>query len=632
MGAQDIVEGGNATASACFSEELLADLRALEQMLNAGALESDTVRIGAEQEMFLVDRACRPAPLAAEILAQIDDPAFCSEIGKFNIEANLEPRLFESDCLRSLENDLNEVVQRVSTAARTHGADVLLTGILPSVRLCNLTLENLTDQPRYRELNRTVMNLRGGAYHLYVKGIDELQITHDNVMPEACCSSFQVHFQLDPRRFAIQYNASLLAAAPVLAIAVNSPLLLGRRLWKETRIALFQHSIDERTRSHIARRHPTRVTFGETWVQDSVLEIYREQVARFRVLMTSEIAHSKEKVPALKALMMHNGTVWRWNRPCYGITGGRPHLRLEFRCLPCGPTVLDEVANAAFLFGLMVALPEEYSNLAATLPFEDVKENFYAAARNGLKAQLSWLDGRSHASGALILEELLPLATAGLKKARLDIADIDRYLGVIRDRTQRNQTGSSWTLAAAHDLADRSTPESRDRQIVAGMLARQQSGEPVHGWSALTAAEMEGSMELYQNVTDIMSTDLFTVSPDDPVTLAAATMTWRHIRHLPVEDDGGKFAGMLSSREILRVIGELGREGAPLLVREVMNPNPETVGPATSTVTALKLMLDHKLDCLPVLNDGELAGIVSSQDMMLVLASLMNAKPNAAAV
>jgi CBS domain-containing protein/gamma-glutamyl:cysteine ligase YbdK (ATP-grasp superfamily) len=630
MGAQDIVEGGNPADSASFSEAVLADLRALEQMLNSGALECDTLRIGAEQEMFLVDRAFRPAPIAQQILESLAHPDFTTEIGKFNIEANLPPRLFRGGCLRSLETDLEDVVKLASVTAQDHGAEVLLTGILPSVRPGDLTLDNLTDKPRYRELNRTVMNLRGGEYHLYVKGIDELQLMHDNVMPEACCCSFQVHFQLDPRRFATQYNASQMAVAPVLAAAVNSPLLLGQRLWRETRIALFQHSIDERTHSHIARKHPTRVTFGEGWVEDSVLEIYREQVARFRVLMTSDIPEPTQGVPELKALMLHNGTVWRWNRPCYGITAGKPNLRLEFRCLPSGPTVIDEVANAAFFFGLMMAIPEEYGNVAAKLPFDDAKENFFAAARNGLKAQLTWMDGKSYATAPLILEQLLPLATAGLKKANLDSADIDRYLGVIRERTQKSQTGSAWTLAAVHDLTGRSTPESRDRRIVGAMLIRQKSGEPVHTWSTLSEAEMEADTRIYQNVTDIMSTDLFTISPDDPITLAAGTMTWRHIRHLPVEDAAGKFVGLLSSREILRAISEQG--WTPMTVRAAMNPNPTTVAPDTSTVAALRLMLEHKLDCLPVVKDGELVGIVSNQDMMLVLASLMNAKANAAAV
>ncbi len=627
MGAQDIVEGGNAAGTAAFSEALLADLRELEQMLSTGALECDKVRIGAEQEMFLVDRAYRPAPVSTQVLAQLDEAIFTTEIGKFDLEANLPARLFEGGCLRELEKDVRRVVEQAFTAAQANGAEVLLTGILPSMRLSDLTLDNLTDKPRYRELNRTVMALRGGQYHLHMKGLDELEVVHDNVMPEAGCCSFQVHMQLDPRRFATQYNASLLAAAPVLAAAVNSPLLLGHRLWNETRVALFQHSIDERTHSHVARQHPTRVTFGERWVDDSVLEIYREQVARFRVLMMSEVPERKSGIPELKALMLHNGTVWRWNRPCYGITEGRPHLRLEFRCLPCGPTVTDEVANAAFFLGLMVGIPERYGNVSPKLPFDDVKENFFAAARHGLKAQLTWVDGKHYASGPLILEQLLPLAKVGLQKAQLDGSDIERYLGVVRERVLRDQTGSGWILNAVQEMAGRVPSDSRDRRIVGAMLARQKMGEPVHAWGPLTEAEMGGNAQLYQNVADLMSTDLFTVSPDDPVTLAAETMSWRHIRHLPVEDAAGKFVGMVSSREILKVVAE---HGAPMLVRDVMDTKPATVAPEVSTVEAVRLMLDEKLDCLPVVKDGELVGIVSTQDMLVVLGCLLGAKGMAA--
>jgi CBS domain-containing protein len=396
-------------------------------------------------------------------------------------------------------------------------------------------------------------------------------------------------------------------------------------------VALFQHSIDERTHANVARQHPTRVTFGDGWVESSVLEIYREQISRFRVLMTSALPEHKSNangVPELKALMLHNGTVWRWNRPCYGITEGRPNLRLEFRCLPCGPTVLDEIANAAFFFGLMMAIPNAFGNVAGKVSFDAVKENFFAAARNGLKAQLTWLDGKHYASGPLILEQLLPLAKAGLQTANVDNADIERYLGVIRERTNRDQTGSDWTLDAVHALTGRASADSRDRRIVGALLTRQKTGDPVHEWSGLTETEMEGSAQLYQNVADLMSTDLFTVSPDDPVTLAAGTMTWRHIRHLPVEDAAGKFVGMLSSREILRVVAERGlerRESTPTVIGEVMDAHPTTVGPDVSTIEAVRLMLSEKLDCLPVVKDGELVGLVSTQDMLVVLACLLGA-------
>lgn len=637
MGAHDILEDDDCARSSSFREALLADLRALERMLGSDTLECDVSRIGCEQEMFLVDAACRPAPIASKILEELSHPAFTTEIGKFNLEANLDPRVFHGNCLSVMEQELAALLQRVSTVAQAHEVNVLLTGILPSIALPDLSLENLTVKPRYQELNRAVMKLRGGAYHLLIKGVDELQLIHDNVMPEACCASFQVHLQLNPHSFATQYNASLLVAAPVLAAAVNSPILLGRRLWQESRIALFQHAVDERSHSHVARSHPTRVSFGEGWVHDSVLEIYRDQVARFRVIMTGAVAEDSLEivgrggVPRLSALVLHNGTVWRWNRACYGLTHGRPHLRLEFRALPSGPTVLDEVANAAFLLGLMRAIPAEFGNVSSKALFADVKDNFLAAARYGLKAQLTWLDGKHYAVNELIQERLLPLAAAGLKDAQIDSGDIDRYLGVIRERVASDQTGSKWTLAARASLPPNT---GLDRQVVAAMLLRQKSGEPVHRWSDLSQAELETADNIRRTVGEIMSTDLFTIGPDDPITLAASMMDWRHIRHLPVED-AGQLLGLISSRDVLHFVAERGwqlHEGHPVPVRELMNCRPIAVPAEASIAEAVNLMLEHNIHCLPVTRCNELIGVVTSHDILQVFSSCLKREQMSSAV
>lgn len=631
MGAHDVNGRDEEGRSRLFREALLRDLRAFEQMLRSDAFEVDVPRIGSEQEVFLVDSAFRPAPVASEVLKHLGHSAFTTEMGKFNLEANLIPRLFTGSCFREMHAELDSLVSLASQAAEDCGAEVLLTGTLPTVRRSDLILDNLTDKIRYHELNRAVMKLRGGAYHLLIKGIDELQMVHDNVMPETCCASFQVHSQIDPRGFAAIYNAAQVAAAPVLAAAVNSPVLMGRRLWHETRIALFQHAVDERSHAHVARSHPTRVAFGDNWVRESVLEIFREQVARFRVIMTRAIDENsidvlaEGGVPSLSALQLHNGTIWRWNRPVYGITAGRPHLRLEFRALPAGPTVVDEIANAAFFLGLLRALPKEFGNVASILAFAEAKDNFFAAARHGLKAQLTWLDGRRYPVDALIVNDLLPLAQAGLDDAGVAEADIDRYLGVIRERVEADRTGSQWTLDSMAALAGHATPEVRDRRVVAGMLTRQKSGEPVGRWAHLSAPEIEGHGARTETVWEIMSTDLFTVSADDPLTLAASMMDWRHIRHVPVEDDGGQFVGLISNRDLLRVIAQGGWERAsdPIPVRDVMDPHPLTVSPETSTVDALALMLEHQVDCLPVVKENELIGIVTGHDMLVVLGGLL---------
>jgi CBS domain-containing protein len=451
-------------------------------------------------------------------------------------------------------------------------------------------------------------------------------------MLEACCTSFQVHVQLDPKTFAPDYNASLLAAAPVLAVAANSPILIGRRLWQETRIALFQHAVDERSHSDIARSHPTRVSFGEAWVENSAVEIYREQIARFRDIMTSDITENSLAtlasggIPQLKALGLHNSTVWRWNRPCFGITEGRPHLRLEFRALPAGPTVLDEVANVALFLGLMKSLPEEYGNVSRRMQFEDAKDNFFAAARHGLKAQLTWVDGKHYATGDLMQRHLIPLAEKGLAAFDIDSEDIERYLGVIRGRLDADQTGSKWSLCAASALSKGASPEGRDRRVVAAMLKRQQSSLPVHQWPAVTNEEIDGLEDIGETVGEIMTTDVFTVKPDDPISLAASLMDWRHIRHLPVEHNG-KLVGLVSSRDVSHVLtapNQSNGDSPGNTIAQIMRGEPLTVSSETPLRTAVKLMLDQHLDCLPVSDGDELIGIVTSKDLLRVLFMILS--------
>src|SRR4029079_3573375 len=245
-------------------------------------------------------------------------------------------------------------------------ADVLLSGILPTLQQSDLTMANLTPKPRYDELNRGVIGKRGGPLSIHIKGLDELHITHDNIMMESCNTSFQIHFQTDPGEFVNHYNIAQAITAPVLAAAVNSPVLFGHRLWQETRGALFQHSTDEKSRPQLARTHPTRVRFGDGWLQQSVIALFHDQISRFRPIMITQPDEdpfqvlARGEIPKLSALRMHNGTVWRWNRACYGVLNGVAHLRIENRALPAGPTVIDEIANTVFFAGLMLALPAAY--------------------------------------------------------------------------------------------------------------------------------------------------------------------------------------------------------------------------------------------------------------------------------
>lgn len=609
---------------------LLADLSALEVMLNTGRIESGVRRIGAEQEMFLVDAEMRPAPVATEVLQRVKDARLTTEIARFNLEANLTPLLLTGDCFRRMEAEDKELIGKVRAGARELGADVLLAGILPTLQKSDLDLRSITPSPRYEQLNRAVMALRGGPLSVHIKGLDEVQLSSDNIMLLSSNTSFQVHLQVGPEEFVPLYNMAQAITAPVLAAAVNSPLWLGHRLWQETRLALFQHSADTRSGAQQARQFPTRVGFGERWLNRSVLELFREDIARFRVIMTTDVDEdplavlARGETPSLSALRLHNGTVWWWNRPCYGVVDGKAHLRIENRVLPAGPTTLDEFANAAFFIGLMSALPAEYGAIEKLMTFDNAKENFFAAARHGLRAQLTWVDGKSQPASALILEHLLPLARAGLHTAHVDAADIDRYLGTIEERVRSGQTGAQWTLDSLAALGHEGTGDMRYRALTAAMHERQQTGKPAHRWPVIERAEACDWAQSYRTVGQFMSTDLFTVRPDDLVDLAASVMDWRHIRHVPVEDDAGRLVGLVSHRDLLRLLtrGRASNGHESVAVRQIMKPDPVTVTPDTSTLDAIALMRARRVGCLPVVEQGALVGIVTAQDFLAASAQL----------
>jgi CBS domain-containing protein len=521
-----------------------------------------------------------------------------------------------------MESELDEVVTRARKSANHFGADILLAGILPTLRKSDLTLDNLTPSPRYRQLNDSVIRLRGGPFSIHIKGIDEINLMHDNIMMESCNTSFQIHFQVNPKEFASLYNLAQVITAPVLAAAVNSPVLFGHRLWQETRLALFQHSTDARSATQQARSQPTRVSFGDRWLDRSVLELFQEQVARFRMIMINEPSENplallaSGQIPQLTALRMHNGTIWPWNRACYGVANGIAHLRIENRALPSGPTILDEVANTAFFAGLMLSLPDEYGEVSKVMEFDDAKANFFAAARHGLNAQFNWVDGKTHAASTLILDQLLPLAHQGLKHANVNLVDADRYLGVIEERVRSGQTGSQWMMKSLNALNDKPC-EVRNRLVAREMLTRQKTGDPVHHWPVLEASEYDDWSQSYQTVGQFMATDLFTVRPDDLVDLAASVMTWRHIRHVPVEDNEGRLVGLVSHRALLKLLthGATDPDRA-VTVREIMTTAPLTVSSTTPTLEAMEIMRQNRVGCLPVLDDGRLVGIVTSYDFL----------------
>src|SRR5918994_2714130 len=331
---------------------MLRDLQALEHLLAEDRFETDTTRIGAEQELFLVDRSYRPAPRALEVLERIGDAHFTTEVGAFNLECNLDPQVFTGSCLSALEGQLDELLALARAGAEGAGLNVVLAGILPTIRKSDLALENMVQNPRYLALNAALTGLRGEAYELHIKGTDELRVRQDSVMANSCNASFQVHLQVTPDEFANAYNCAQALAGPTLASATNSPLLFGKRLWAETRIAVFEQAADSRRPGHHVRERTARVSFGDAWVTASIADLYKEDITRFRPLLAPDdyvdpIAElDAGRVPELSALRLHTGTVWRWNRGCYGISqtpeGPVPHLRIENRVLPSGPSTTDE--------------------------------------------------------------------------------------------------------------------------------------------------------------------------------------------------------------------------------------------------------------------------------------------------
>ena len=631
MGDAEHPEGDDSGQLHHFTRALLADMHALERMLDGDLFETGVRRVGAEQEMFLVDDSMQAAPVAGEVIGRLKDPRLVHELALFNLEANVSARVFGGGCLSDMHAELLDVISLCRGAAAESGADVLLGGILPTIRKEDLTLDAMAPNPRYQDLNRTLKRLRGGGDFLVeIKGVDELSTTHDNVMLEACNTSFQIHFQVAPREFAKFYNVAQAVTAPVLSAAVNSPLFLGHRLWLETRVALFQRAVDERSEAHQQRGIRPRVTFGDDWVSDSVLEIYREQIARFRILLHDARDEDPMQVldaggvPKLSALRLHNGTIYRWNRACYGMTGGVPHLRIENRVLPAGPTVLDEVANAAFFFGLMAGVIGEVGDVTREMAFDDTKNNFLAAARRGLQAQFTWFGGETHTASDLILQHLLPMAREGLRASGVDEADVRRYLDVVEARVTSRRTGASWALESLAAMGDEHTQDVRERALTAAMMAHQRLDEPVHSWPLCKLRGDEDWRESYRTVGRIMSTDLFTVRADDLVDLAANLMDWERIRHIPVEDDQGRLLGVVTHRTLLRTLARRSADAdPPLVVRDVMKADPHTVGPDTSTLEAMRLMKDKKVGCLPVVEGERLVGMVTEADLIEMSSRLL---------
>ncbi len=615
-----------------FVRQLLSDVRAFEYMLENNWFEDDTIRIGAEQEMFIVDqRTYKPVPIAMEALQLMKEyPWVETELAKFNLEINSTPRLFQGHCFRELEQETLEWLDIIRKNVRKLGAEVVLTGILPTLRKFDLELHNLTPKPRYRALIDAINSQQiGNAYELRLIGIDELLVKHDSPLIEACNTSFQVHLQVRPQDFVKLYNIAQGLTAPLMAIAANSPIVFGKRLWHESRIALFQQALDTRsTHNHMRERSP-RVSFGNGWLEHSIMEIYREDIARFRVLLggdSGEDAWSmirEGKVPKLRALQIHNGTVYRWNRPCYGISeNGKPHLRIENRVLPSGPTVIDEMANAALWLGAMVGMSLTIDDITQHFSWEDARDNLTKAAKMGIDSTFTWFGDQKIGACELILREILPLARKGLENQQIAAEDIDRYLGVIEERAKKHMNGARWQLRAYSKLVKEVGKDEALSALTASIHKNQSRETPIHEWPMPSADDLDEYMPGSLLVEEFMETDLFTVHKDDIIELVAQLMDWRNIRYMPVEDKKGNLCGLVTSQHLIRHFIENPRfaKKHAATVEDIMIPFDQviTISPDATIGEAARLMRKNNIGCLAVVKETELIGMITETEFLRV--------------
>ncbi len=633
MGDFNVTKANSPEEIAKFTKYLLRDVQALEYMLQNDWFEKGDTHIGAEQEFCLVDKNFKPFPENLEIIADCRMDNLSPELAKFNLETNVTPRKFEGKALSLMEKEIAGDLNKVRKVAKKHGADIILTGILPTVRKFDIESENITPIPRYFALMDALREMRGEEFIINITGIDELNMKVESGLIEAANTGFQVHLQVNPENFAKRYNIAQAIAGIVMAPAVNAPLLFGKRLWKETRIALFQQAIDTRVSSeHIRDRHP-RVTFGTRWVDDSILDIYKEDIIRYRVLLGAEIPHDsleyvkQGKVPVLKALTVHNSTIYRWNRPVYGISpNGKPHLRIEARMFPAGPSIIDEMANAAFWLGLMDGFFNSIDDVRKYIKFEDVKDNFYSAAASGLGKRFKWFNGKTYYVDDLILNEMLGVAREGLKARNIDPDDIDRYLGIIEERVKKSQTGSSWMLATYAKFKGSASREEIMTLLTSTTVKYQKKDTPVHKWKPPEMKELAHWHPSQLLVEEVMETDVVSVQPDDIVDLVADMMDWAKLRYVPVENAQGEFVGLVTARSILNYLRRSVNQNdyKDLRVKDIMLKNPITVQPFEKLKKAVDLMAQNKIGSLPVVQNGKLVGMLTETEFFHLSRKLFN--------
>lgn len=595
-----------------FTYHLLKDIETLDHMLKNDLFPHDDIRIGAEQELAIVDEKMKPTCKSLDILEKIESDLYTTELSLFNLEINLEPLLLKDGVFHKMHKRLKAHLSHLRERSKAMHVEYPLAGILPTIERQDFNVENITPFQRYIVLNEILKRTKDENFKIRISGIDELTLKLDSILAESCNTSFQIHLQLKPDEFKEKYNWAQMISGPVLAACTNSPLLLGRELWAETRISLFQQTVDSRNSLYLLREQRPRVTFGEDWVHDCVSEIFKADVSHYPLLITADVeeesseALSQGKPPKLKALAMHNGNIYKWNRLCYGVSKGKPHLRIENRYIPTGPTLIDEIANVAFWVGLMKAMPEEYRNLPEMMNFKSVRQNFYKAAKHGLNSQFEWFD-KTYSAKDLLLKELIPMAEKGLKSCGITDDEISVFITIVRERVKKNKTGSEWMSKNYNRLKKHFTKRRTAYFLTQQMLRNQKKDLPVYQWRNININRKPCAITDFI-VSDVMTSELIVVHENDPILILKHLMQWNNLTEILVENNEHQLVGIVTLQQLDLVTSSANQSKS---VKTIMQSDVKTISPDVELVKAEEMMKKYKVFAIPVISDDKLVGIVT---------------------
>ncbi|MGP4022760.1 glutamate--cysteine ligase [Actinomadura sp. 3N407] len=472
-----------------YRDKVRRCLDVLARMLGESQFDFEHPHIGLEIELNLIDTIGDPLMRNADVLKAIADPAWATELGQFNLEINIPPRELGGESTGELEAEVRDHLQHADERAREVGGRLAMIGILPTLRRTDIGEETLSANSRYKMLNDQIFAARGEEMRIAIDGHEPLHMHADTILPEAACTSVQFHLQVSPDQFGAYWNAAQAIAGPQVAMGANSPFLFGHRLFHETRISLFEQATDTRPDELKAQGVRPRVWFGERWIT-SVFDLFEENTRYFPALLP--LCEDEEPravlddggIPELGELTLHNGTIYRWNRPIYAVVKGRPHLRVENRVLPAGPSVADVIANGAFYYGIVRMLAEDERPVWTRMSFATAEENLHRAARDGLDSTLYWPGLGEVPAAELILRKLLPLAHEGLQRWGVDPARRDRLLGIVERRCVTGQTGAAWQINTVQAIEESfGTPRHEAlRMMTRSYVEHMRHNDPVHTW------------------------------------------------------------------------------------------------------------------------------------------------------